>query len=342
MPTPWITPLDQITRDDRDRVGAKCANLGELLRLGMRVPPGFAISAASHARFLEQTGMGPDVRATLDAAGEDLVLDVEQQRQISRSIRRRMRSLEMPAELAEAIGQAYRGLCEQCGLVNGPVAVRSSGAVSMPGQMDTYLNVRGEREVLGKVTDVWSSAYSWRAVAYRARRNMPMESEPIGVAVLQLVDARSAGVLLTALPNTGDRSCCVVEGSWGLGEGLVSGELTPDHFVVDKQTGAVESTIANKTQQVVCLSSGTTLAEVPLAYRQRPCLEARELAELVRVGKVLEEHFGEPQDAEWVIGRSGGFPENLYWVQTRSAGMARGGQAESEYLAELMTRVFRM
>ena len=141
---------------------------------------------------------------------------------------------EVPREIGDVIRGSYRQLCQKTGMNDVPVAVRSAGAVSMPGAMETYLNVRGEEEVLKKVLRVWSSAYTYRAILYRHTQNLSVDYAPIGVAVLQLVDAKSAGVLMTANPTSGNTGEMVIESNWGLGESVVSGIMNPDRFNVAK------------------------------------------------------------------------------------------------------------
>jgi pyruvate,water dikinase len=211
----------------------------------------------------------------------------------------------------------------------------------MPGQMETYLNVRRKESVIQKVIQVWGSAFTTRAIAFRLEKGMPMEKAPIGIAVLKMVEAKSAGVVLTVLPTIGDASKVVVEGNWGLGESVVSGDINPDQFIVDKDSGFVESTINRKTKMVVYHESGTITADVPADIQNKPCVETEELEEIVRIAKEVEIYFQCPQDMEWVLDRCQCIPENLYWVQARPAKYAKVKESESEYLAELMTRMFK-
>jgi pyruvate,water dikinase len=221
------------------------------------------------------------------------------------------------------------------------VAVRSSGAISMPGQMDTYLNVLGREALSHHVIKVWGSAFTTRAIAFRLETGMQMERAPIGVAVLKMVNAKSAGVTLTVLPTTGDTSKIVVEGNWGLGESVVSGEVNPDCFLIDKETKEIQSTVNLKKKMVVYRSSGTATTEVPKEMQLQPCVEKHELKEIARIAQDVETHFSQPQDMEWVLDLDLPFPDNIFWVQTRPAKFSKKKESESEYLAELMTRVFK-
>jgi pyruvate,water dikinase len=172
---------------------------------------------------------------------------------------------------------------------------------------------------------------------------MEMSKAPIGVAVLKMVNARSAGVTLTVQPTTGDLTKTVVEGNWGLGESVVSGEVTPDSFLVDKTGGSVvSSTISKKTRMVVYKKDGIGMVSVPAEKQDKPCIDERELDEIVRIALEVETYFDMPQDMEWVFDEDMNFPENLFWVQTRPAKFSEKKEDDSEYLAELMTRIFKM
>ncbi|MEW5721531.1 MAG: PEP/pyruvate-binding domain-containing protein [Thermodesulfobacteriota bacterium] len=341
MPDQWIYWLEELRTGHNDQVGKKCANLGEMTALGMRVPPGFAVSVDGYERFMRETGAGEEIRRYVEANRVELKT-VGRQVEASRIIRGVIESKSLPYDMERELVRRYEELSERLGLDRPAVAVRSSGAVSMPGQMETFLNVVGRRELCRHVIKVWSSAFTARAIAFRLESGMDMARAPIGVAVLKMVRAKSAGVALTVLPFTGDTGKIIVEGNWGLGESVVSGEITPDQYIIDKETGQVQSTINPKTKMVVYRSSGTATADVPAELRERPCLTVEELGEIARVAKQVEAHFHAPQDLEWVVDQDLPFPENIFWVQARPAKFkVRKQEDSSEYLAELMTRIFK-
>jgi pyruvate, water dikinase len=340
MSDKWIFWFEELGTGDNDRVGKKCANLGELTRLGLRIPPGFAISIDGYERFMAETGAGEEIRHYVQENREYL-REVKNQIIASQAIRNIVESKEMPPEMREELFRFYDQLKERAGDQELSVAVRSSGAVSMPGQMESYLNVRWKEAVLQKVIQVWGSAFTTRAIAFRLEKGMAMEKAPIGIAVLKMVEAKSAGVVLTVLPTIGDLSKVIVEGNWGLGESVVSGEINPDQFIVDKNNGTVESTINRKTKMVVYHDGGTITTQIPAEIQEKPCVDSEELNEIVRVAKQVEDHFQTPQDMEWVLDRFQSIPDSLYWVQARPAKYAQVKEKESEYLAELMTRLFK-
>jgi len=343
MSDKWLYWLEDLGQDASTLVGKKCANLGEMTKLGMRVPPGFAISVHGYERFMNLTGLGARIGAHFATLGDELRKSVAKQIEASRTAQAMIRETPVPAAVADEIATHYRALCERCGMAAVPVAVRSSGAVSMPGQMETYLNVQGEADVVRKVIEVWESSFNTRAIAFRLEKGMSVAKAPIGVAVLKMVNAKSAGVVLTVAPTTGDLERIVIEGNWGLGESVVSGEMNPDNFIVDKKSLAIEKKINRKTQWVVPNGRGTRKAEVPTELQELACLEDEEILEIVRVAKNVEDHFGVPQDMEWVIDKDLDFPENLIWVQARPAKYtAKKAEADTEYLLDRMTQLFRM
>lgn len=338
----WIYWLEELGKEHNDLVGKKCANLGEMTKLGMRVPPGFAITVDGYQRYMELTGLAARIEAYFASLGDELRKDFGKQMEASRVARQMIRAEPMPSVIGDEIERHYDALCSRCRAHAVPVAVRSSGAVSMPGQMETYLYVRGSADVKRRVVEVWESAFNTRAIAFRLEKGMPVDRAPIGVAVLKMVNAKSAGVVLTVSPLTGDTDRAVIEGNWGLGESVVSGEITPDHFTVEKATLAVEKEVHRKLRWVVSTGTGTAKADVPAELQEQPCLTDAEIHELVRVALDVEKHFGVPQDMEWAVDGDLPFPENVFWVQARPAKYTpRKKGAETDYLVDQMARLFR-
>lgn len=341
MSNKWIYWFEELGSQHNDLVGKKCANLGEMTRLGMKVPPGFAISVDGYEMFMNESGAGEEIRRYVKT-NEGLLTNVGKQIEASRTIRNFIESKQMPSQMREELYDFYNHLCTRTGLPDVAVAVRSSGSVSMPGQMETYLNVKGRQLLAQRVIQVWGSAFTTRAIAFRLEKNMEMEKAPIGVAVLKMVNAKCAGVVLTVIPTTGDTSRAVVEGNWGLGESVVSGEITPDQFIVDKQCGDFECVIGSKTKMVCFEPSGIRMSEVPKNLQCTPCLNSEELREILKISTKVENHFQVPQDMEWVIDQDLPFPDNMFWVQARPAKFTKKKEDDAEYLAELMTRIFKM
>lgn len=231
--------FEELQKEDIPLVGGKCANLGEMLSAGIPVPPGFAVTAYAYKKFIEDAKIAEKIYDILDETIKD-PKDPKQYEEASKKIRALIESTPMPKYVEEEIVKAYRELSKKVGLKEVFVAVRSSATAedlpgaSFAGQQDTYLNIRGEKELLESVRKCWSSLFTPRAIFYRTEKGFRHERVLISVAVQKMVNSRSAGVMFTLHPVTGDRSKIVIESVWGLGEAIVSGAVTPDHFEVDK------------------------------------------------------------------------------------------------------------
>ena len=342
MAKQWIYALEELGQEHLDLVGRKCANLGEMTKLGMRVPPGFAISVDGFEAYMRETGLGQRLEAYFSAQGDDLKKSVQKQMDASRVAKEMFAATPLPASIADAIAGRYEALCVRFGAPDLAVAVRSSGAVSMPGQMETYLYVRGAAEVTRRVLEVWESTFNTRAIAFRLEKGMPVDKAPIGVAVIRMVNAKCAGVVLTVVPTTGDTDHAVIEGNWGLGESVVSGDITPDNFIVNKASLAIERKVSRKSKWVVSTGQGTVKADVPAHLQGIPCLEDHEIHELIRVALNVEKHFGVPQDMEWVVDQDLPHPDSVIWVQARPAKFTpKRKEADADYIVEQMARLFR-
>jgi pyruvate,water dikinase len=333
MAEQWLFWLEELCSEDNDVVGKKCANLGELTRTGLPVPPGFALSVDAYHKFLNETDAAREIRKFFDRDGwRDRRLS--EWAEVSSTLRGIVETQQMPSEMAQAITSKYQELQIKCGMPDPPVSVRSAGAVSRPGQYETHLNIRGSNSLLTNIIRVWSSSFNPRSLAFRAQNDLPIESDPIGVAVLGMIDARTAGVTLTADPNTGDDTKIIIEANWGLGESVVSGTVTPDYFIVDKGTLCIlEKRLGDKRRCISCTESGILEKDVLADKYSEFCLSDDELREIGKYGKRIEKHFkGVPQDIEWAI--SGEFPKasDIFFLQTRPAIIAQKKSATDTIL----------
>jgi pyruvate,water dikinase len=301
---------------DRPTVGGKGASLGELERAGIRVPPGFVVTTAAFDRFLRALDPRGEIRASIARLDPH---DVTELTEIAGRVRERIEEHALPADVREVLHEAYAGLCATD--ADTPVAVRSSATsedsdeASFAGLQDTYLWVRGAGEVASMLRRCWASLYSEPSVGYRRRLNLPEDHIAMGVVVQRMVNARVAGVMFTRSPTTGDRSVVSIEASWGLGSAVVSGEVTPDKYVVNKITyETVKQTISPKAVRHVPEAAGGVRAEdVPAHEQSTACLSGDQLAELARIAKRVEAHYGKPQDIEWAIDAAG----EIFLLQSR-------------------------
>lgn len=316
----YVLWLEELPQDDAFAAGKKCSHLGEMLRAGLPVPPGFALTLDAYKKFLRDSGVEQAITDYLNKNKSNLEKDVGMFEKVSSYIIENLiLSKGMPAELQELILAFYEKLNEQSHLENVPVAVRSSGPVSMPGQFDTFLNIQGEKDLMEKIICVWASSFNARAMAYRLQRGMDLASSPIGVAILKMINAKSSGVMFTLDPINGDRSRIFIEGSWGLGESLVSGQVTPDKYILDKVTlDLSQKNICCKVMEMVYGPEGNIVPRDIEEDRQNaPCLNSDEILELAKLGKRIERHYGAPQDIEWAVDQNLPFPNNIFILQTR-------------------------
>jgi pyruvate,water dikinase len=335
----WLYGFEELSREHNDLVGKKCAKLGELTRMGMRVPAGFALSVDAYQRFLSETGAEQEIRSYVDHHVSD-ALNLSQLTAASEGIRKIVESKEVPGDMAALIVSRYLELTRKSGTPDMAVSVRSAGPVSHPGQYETYLNVKGAGDLLDKVIKIWSSSFNPRSLAYRVRKALPLGTDPIGIAVLGMINARAAGVTLTADPNTGDLRKIICEANWGLGESVVSGRSTPDSFVLDKQSlDILQRKLGDKEFCILCTEMGVTEEEVPLEKRSCYCLSDEEVKEVAHQGKSIENYFnGIPQDIEWAISDDFEKGNSLFFLQTRPAIIAEKKSVTDTILDMVMSR----
>lgn len=335
----WLFWFNELRGADIEVVGKKCANLGEMTHAGMAVPPGFALSLAAYQRFMSETGATDDIRAYVARLGSEELRGYGGYSEASKVIRKIVESKLMPRDMAQLIIENYRELCAQSGGKEVAVAVRSSGTVSAPGAYETYLNIRGADEVVFNVIRVWSSAFSVQALGARMVKGQPVEIPGLGVAVLKMVNARTAGVAFTKHPTTGDPNKIVIEATWGLGESVVGGDVSPDRYVINKLTGEVEKIINPKTKQVVYGEMGTEHIDVPEELQNQACLTDEELANLVDLCAKVEDYYeGVPQDMEWALDQDIVGPDRLFLVQTRNITKTAAPKSKAQVLADMLVK----
>lgn len=320
---PYILWFRDCDKNSLPRVGGKNASLGEMTRAGMRVPPGFAISTAAYRDFLEFSGLRAEIQKMLDAVDTD---DVEALEATSREIRQKMSGSPIPDAISDAIMEAYETLCVECNVPNLPVAVRSSATAedlpgaSFAGQQDTTLWVRSAARVLIRTAISWSSLFTARAIAYRNQMGFAHDKVLISVGVQKMANAKTAGVMFTLNPTNGDRSKICIDASWGLGESVVSGVVTPDNFMVDKVTFTIiRRTASPKSIEYIPNHEAgkVEIREIPPERQMALCLTDEEVTALAQLGKRIEQHYRSPQDIEWAIDWDLPFPENVVVLQSR-------------------------
>lgn len=281
-----IAWLGETTCSNVELSGGKAANLS-LLAEHYPVPPGFCVTTKA---FAQAKSEGPDPER-----------------------------LFLSKELFDEIASAYRQLDKRCQSKPLRVAVRSSAAAedgpraSFAGQHDTYLNVIGIEALGAAIVNCWSSAFTGQAIAYRRVRGDEVDRVHIGVLVQELIPADMSFILFSANPLNSNPSEMMINASWGLGESVVSGQVTPDVYVVDKLTGnTIHATVSVKQQMTVQGDQGTLSVQVPRLLQQRACLTADQVSQVIELGKALERHMGWPVDVEGAFHQ-----DQLYLLQCR-------------------------
>jgi phosphoenolpyruvate synthase/pyruvate phosphate dikinase len=297
------------------RVGGKAVGLGSLLQGGFQVPPGFAVTTDAYLEFAHRHRLLEGIRSALGGAD-----GTDAQTRASEEIRAMFAVAELDEAVCGEIVEAYARLGSDV-----PVAVRSSATAedlpdaSFAGQQETYLWIRGGEAVARHVLHCWGSLFTTQAIAYRARLEVPLEQLAMGVVVQEMVPAEAAGVMMTIDPLTGDPSQICIEACYGLGLGVVGGEVNPDRFTVDKVTlGLRTREIAPKPKAYRWTDGGTVeFTDVPPPVRDEPCITDEEAIRLARLGKRVEQAHGCAQDVEWAIGPSSPGERSVHLLQTR-------------------------
>jgi pyruvate,water dikinase len=318
-----ILDLADLSRTDVARAGGKGANLGEMARAGLPVPPGFVLTAQTFLEAMEAAGVRSKLVALMNEVDP---ADAGALEKTTSELRRLVREAPVPKPLREEIARAYHRLGKELF-----VAVRSSatsedaGATSFAGMHESYTNVRGEEALLDAIRRCWASVYTPRGVVYR--KTQGIDEEPaVAVVVQKMVSSARSGVIFTADPSTGDRQTLVLEAAFGLGEVVVGGQVEPDTYRVSKEgLRLADLRVGVKRLKVVRGPEGKehrlTLSEAEASKR---VLSDADVQELARLALRVEAHYGSPQDIEWA-------EEGGEWllVQTRpitTLAAPRGGE----------------
>ncbi len=304
----WFQEID---KDDVAIVGGKGANLGEMTQAGFPVPPGFVITADAYRLMIEENHLQDKIKAVLKD------IDVEDSRQLnhaSKMVEDMIEKARVPKELEEQIFAAYDKLGSDT-----YVAVRSSATAedlpeaSFAGQQETYLNVKGDASLIVHIRKAWASLFEARAIYYRTQQGFDHFKVALAIPVQRMVQADVAGIMFTINPVTNDKHHIIIEAIWGLGENIVQGAITPDHYEVAKTDMTIHDVqITDQTIEMVKKDGKTFDAKVPASRIHKRKLSDEMVIKIAKYGKKLQQHYFFPQDSEWAI-ENGEF----FIVQTR-------------------------
>ena len=325
----YVKKFEELSKSDIGIAGGKGANLGELTQAGIPVPPGFVVTAQAYEYFMNEAGINDKVMGILEKID---INDTKALQAAAEEIKTIIIESPIPDDLILFIREYYNELCQRVGEDDTDVAIRSSATAedlpeaSFAGQQDTFLHVSGDDEVIEYIRKCWASLFEARAIFYREENNFEHSKVYIAVVVQKMAIADKAGVMFTVNPSTGEE-IALIEGSWGLGESVVSGDVTPDNYQVDKKNNEIINvTISDKKVMYTNDESGTSVkVEVPENLRNERVLSDEELIELTEMGKRVQAHYGEPMDTEWAFER-----DNLFLLQARPITTLGGAQAEDD------------
>jgi pyruvate,water dikinase len=328
---PVIVWFQDVDKNDIPLVGGKGANLGEMTRAHVPVPPGFIVTSKAYYDFINTSGLSDEIKSILSKTDPE---DSKALQSASKQIKQLIIDAKMPEVTSKAISEAYQKMGD------GLVAVRSSATAedlpeaSFAGQQSTFLNIQGKENVVKAVQECWASLFEARAIYYREQQHFDHFKVGIAVPVQRMVASESSGVMFTVEPITSDTSKIVIEAIYGLGEGLVSGEITPDLYIVDKETMSIVSRKISPQEKKLTLArqdgAGNIWQTVTTTSREKPKISDSDINDLAAIAKNIEEHYRTPQDIEWAKN-----DQNLYIVQTRPVTTIKeSAEKESEIDAE--------
>jgi pyruvate,water dikinase len=320
--TDHIVWFDRYDHEHKPFVGGKNSSLGEMMMAELPVPPGFAVTTVAYEQMWSDADLVHDINNLLRSIDHD---DFAANRRISDEIRARIEAVPISDSVVADIQEAYQALCTHCGVDDLPVAVRSSATAedlpdaSFAGQQDTYLWIKGADSVIDHVRKCWSSIFTDRAIAYRHSMGYLHQAIAMSVGVQKMIDPVASGVAFTLNPTNGDRSQVAIDSSWGLGEAVVSGEVTPDNFLVDKVLREVIKREISDKHIEYRLTDGGTVEKVPVPDERRKTSSVTddELVAIAILARRSEKHYGCPQDVEWALDRHLPHGDNVVMLQSR-------------------------
>lgn len=339
----YIKWFDEIGKEDVGIVGGKGANLGELTSFGLPVPPGFCVTASGYTKFIKYAELDEVVKFLMEAVD---VEDVDELTNASKEIQKKIKEKEFDPELKEEILSAYREFSENIGVKDPEVAVRSSATAedlpdaSFAGQQDTYLHISGEEELLNHIRDCFASLWTSRAIYYREKQNYDHFDVALSVVIQKMVNSEKSGVMFTANPINNSKDEMMINASYGLGEAVVSGIVTPDEYIIDKKTKKViEKNIAEKEYMVIKNENGVGTRVVNVKdilgkdAVKAEALSPKELDTLVERGLKVEKLYGSVQDTEWGFDRD---TKEFYFLQSRPITTLGNKEEKEEKLITLV------
>jgi pyruvate, water dikinase len=306
----FIKKFDQITKKDVASAGGKGASLGEMTKAKMPIPPGFVLLASAFERFLEETDLMQELEASLASVNYQDVNSVDRS---SATIRALIKQAKMPKDLEQDIVKAFKELGSPFVAVRSSATAEDSSDASWAGELETYLNTT-EKTLLENVKLCWSSLFTPRAIFYRHEKDLVKTKVSVAVVVQSMIDSEISGITFTVHPVTQDKNQMIIEAGYGLGEAIVSGSITPDAYVINKQDfSLIDINIATQEREIVkCLRKGVKWKNIPVKMQDKQKLSGKEIIELAGICDNIEKHYKFPCDIEWAYSKG-----KFYITQSR-------------------------
>jgi len=311
----FIKEFKDLNTKDILLAGGKGANLGELTKIGIPVPPGFVILANAFERFLEENDINVEIERIWERMNVEDIESVEESSEILRDL---ILKGKMPKDIENEIFNAFKKLRAKYVAVRSSATTEDSKIDSWAGELETYLNTTKEN-LIENVKRCWASLFTPRALFYRAKRNLMDKKVSVAVVVQKMVQSEVSGVCFTVHPVIKDRNQMVIEACWGLGEILVQGKITPDSYVIDKSKiknqkskFILDKNINPQEKMIVKVNGGTKEVKVPKEKIKKQKLSDNQIRKLAKICLKIENHYKDPQDIEWAFEKN-----KFYIVQTR-------------------------
>lgn len=306
----FILPFSKISKKDVGSCGGKGASLGEMMAVGIPVPPGFVVTAQAFDKFLTDTDIDVEIDAWLKKVNPK---DTESVEEASEVLRQLIKGAKMNKELEKEILEKFRELEAPLVAIRSSATAEDSKIDSWAGELESYLNTT-EKTLLQNVKNCWASLFTPRAIFYRLERGFGGKKVLVAVVVQKMVQSEVAGICFTVHPVTKDKNQMIIEAGWGLGEAIVGGIITPDSYVLNKKTWEIIDINVSEQEKMIVRkwSGGTTETKVPSAKKNKQKINGKQIVLLAKLCAKIEKHYGFPCDIEWALEKG-----KFYIVQSR-------------------------
>ena len=297
----FIKTFKQLSYKDVGEAGGKGASLGEMSRTGLPVPPGFVVLAAAFDRFLEETDLEMEVASALKKVNYKDINSVDKASNIIRDL---IHDKVMPADIKKEVLLEFKKLKAKFVAVRSSATAEDSSTASWAGELETYLDTT-EKNLLDNVRRCWSSLFTPRAIFYRQEKKMLKTKVSVAVVIQNMIESEISGIAFTVHPVTRNKNQMIIEAGWGLGEAIVSGQVTPDAYVIDKWDMSILDINVAKQEMMIIRKQGGGIKHtiVPKPKQEKQKLSGKQIIELAKMCANIEKHYKKPQDIEWAMAK---------------------------------------